>query len=127
MHQHATEAPYVDGGPLDTPEFLVLDIGDDVGALIVYADEECLGHEIDLTPVGEPQSHLVHSMVRRRRAVEREFVACVFPEVPAGVYTLWGLDRVPMTKITVVGGHVTEYDGGSCCRSHVHAEPAHVA
>jgi hypothetical protein len=122
VHSHAPEEPYVDEGPLETPEFLVLDIGDDVGALIVYAGEACLGREIDITPVGEPQSHLTHSMVRRRRAIERELVACVFPELRAGTYTLWGLDHQPMAEVVIEGGRVTEFDGGPCRRSdHVQA------
>ncbi len=51
-HGHA-EVPYVDEGPTQgPPEALVLDIGDDIGALVLYAEESCLGMEIDLTPVG---------------------------------------------------------------------------
>ena len=46
----------------------MLDIGGDVGALILYAEESCLGMEIDLTPVGAPRSHHMHTMIRRRRA-----------------------------------------------------------
>jgi hypothetical protein len=72
-HTHGpVEAPYVDEGPTDgPPDALVLDIGDDIGALILYAEEECLGQEIDLTPVGAPRSHHMHTMIRRRRGVGR--------------------------------------------------------
>ena len=72
------------------PESLVLDIGDDIGAPVLYADESCLGMEIDLTPLGAPRSHHGHTMIRRRRAVEREFIAGVYPELVEGVYTVWG-------------------------------------
>ena len=76
------EAPFVDEGPTEgPPEALVLDIGDDIGALVLYADEACLGMEIDLTPVGAPRSHHIHTMIRRRRAVDREFIAGVYPEL----------------------------------------------
>jgi hypothetical protein len=113
MHHHV-EAPYVDEGPLAEPEYLVLDIGGDVGALILYADESALGAEIDITPLGEPQSHLIHSKVRRRRAVDREFVACVFPELAAGTYTLWGLDGETLDEVVIEGGRVSEVHGGAC-------------
>jgi hypothetical protein len=109
-----SEAPFVDEGPSATPESLILDIGDDVGALILYADEACLGQEIDITPAGQPQSHHTHSMIRRRRAVERELVAAVYPELRAGTYTLWGIDSRPLANVTVGGGRVTEFHAGPC-------------
>ena len=36
----------------------------------VFDMEEYFGIEIDLTPVGESHSHLTHTMIRRRRAVD---------------------------------------------------------
>ena len=81
----AAEEPFHDDGPGGgRPEALVLDIGGDVGALIVFADESCLGEEIDLTPAGVPRSHHFHTMVRRRRGLARDVVAGVYPHVPAG-------------------------------------------
>jgi len=109
------EAPYVDEGPTDgPPDALVLDIGDDIGALILYAEEECLGQEIDLTPVGAPRSHHMHTMIRRRRGVGREFIAGVYPELQEGEYTVWGLDGHPLGDVTIVGGRVGEFRAGDC-------------
>jgi hypothetical protein len=96
---------------------LVLDIGEDIGALILYAEEGCLGHEIDLTPVGVPRSHHMHTMIRRRRGVGREFIAGVYPELSEGDYTVWGLDGHPLGAVTIVGGRVSEFRAGDC-RSH---------
>jgi hypothetical protein len=107
------EEPYVDGAS-EVPESLILDIGDDIGALILYADESCLGQEIDITQVGAPRSHHTHTMIRRRRAVDREFVAGVYPELKAGAYTLWGLDGEALADVTIHGGQVTEWEGGKC-------------
>lgn len=112
----AGEAPFVDEGPSDIPESLVLDIGDDVGALVLYVDDSCLGHEVDITPVGLPQSHHTHTMIRRRRAVDRDFVAGVYPELQSGNYTVWGLDGAPLTEVTISGGRVTEFHAGDCRR-----------
>jgi hypothetical protein len=119
-HTHASvEAPYVDDGPTVGPaEALVLDIGGDIGALILFADESCLGMEIDLTPTGAPRSHHMHTMIRRRRAVDREFIAGVYPELVEGAYTVWGLDGHPLGEVTVHGGQVSEFRSGDC---RVHA------
>jgi hypothetical protein len=108
------EPPFVDEGVGGPPESLLLDIGDDVGALVLYAGEEWLGREIDVTPVGRPQSHLVHTMIRRRRAVGRDFVAGVYPELPAGTYTLWRPDGGALAEVVIAGGRVTELDAGDC-------------
>ena len=111
--QAAGEEPFVDRIS-DAPESLNLDIGGEVGALVLYADESCLGAEIDVTPAGQPRSHHTHTMIRRRRAVDREFVAGVYPELRAGAYTVWGLDGAVLTELLVAGGRVTEFDAGPC-------------
>lgn len=81
---------------------------------MLYADESCLGLEIDVTPVGQPRSHHTHTMIRRRRAVDREFVAGVYPELRAGAYTVWGIDGEVLTELLIAGGRVTEFDAGTC-------------
>ncbi len=114
-HAHASaEAPFHDDGPGGAPVSLVLDIGGDIGALILYADEQCLGREIDLTPVGVPRSHHTHTMIRRRCAVDREFVAGVYPELAAGAYAVWGTDGEVIAEVVIAGGRVTEFDAGDC-------------
>ena len=92
-------------------EALVLDIGGPIGALVLYAEESCLGMEIDLTPAGAPRSHHMHTMIRRRRAVDREFFAGVYPALLAGNYTIWGSDGEPLAEVTITGGAVTQYRG----------------
>jgi hypothetical protein len=111
-HSHdVTETPYVDDGPTVGPaEALVLDIGGNIGALVLYS-------EIDLTPAGAPRSHHMHTMIRRRRAVDREFIAGVYPELLEGTYTVWGIDNHPLGEVVIVGGQVSEFQSGDC-RSH---------
>jgi hypothetical protein len=108
------EEPFVDSGPrTGPPDALVLDIGGDVGALIVYTDESCLGSEIDLTPAGSPRSHDLHTMVRRRRATGRDVVAGLYPEVRQGRYTVWGINGTgPLGEVEVTGGRVGEFHAG---------------
>jgi hypothetical protein len=99
-HHHrpraSAEAPYVDEGPTVGPaEALVL-------------------MEIDLTAAGAPRSHHMHTMIRRRRAVDREFIAGVYPELLEGAYTVWGIDGHPLGEVTIRGGHVGEFHSGGC-------------
>ncbi|MHB1533436.1 MAG: hypothetical protein ACYC1D_02290 [Acidimicrobiales bacterium] len=109
------EEPFVDTGPIKgPPDFVVLDIGGNVGALIVYTDQECLGREIDLTPKGMSRSHHTHTMVRRRKTLDHEVIVGVYPELVAGSYTLWGLDGRPLGDVVIEGGQVTEYQAGNC-------------
>jgi hypothetical protein len=110
------EQPFEDLGPgSGPPDALVLDIGGNVGALILYADETCLGAEIDLTPAGAPRSHHVHTMVRRRRATKKDICAGLYPELQEGTYTIWGReDSGPIGQVTIVGGFVSEFHAGDC-------------
>jgi hypothetical protein len=48
----------------------ILDIGDDVGALVLYAPEALLGHEVELAPEVDP-ARRVHTVVRERRIGSR--------------------------------------------------------
>jgi hypothetical protein len=114
LHPGTVETPFVDEGFGEVPDSLVLDIGGDIGALILYADEACLGQEIDLTVAGTARSHQMHTMIRRRRSVDRNFIAGVYPELASGSYTLWGLDGVPLGDIDIEGGQVAEFNAGSC-------------
>jgi hypothetical protein len=106
------EEAYADPGPgSGPPEAVILDIGGDVGALIVYTTEDCIGTEVDLTLVGRPKSHDVHTMIRRRRLVDRDVAAGVYPELVEGRYTVWG-ERDPLGEVEILGGRVTEFDAG---------------
>lgn len=116
--EEALEIPFdYSAPPKEDPEFLILDIGGNVGALVVYTDEDYLGAEIDLTPSGMPRSHQVHTMVRRRRAVTRELIAGVFPEVAAGLYTIRGLNGEALGEVIIAGGRVTEHHVGNGSRA----------
>jgi hypothetical protein len=114
------EQPFEDSGPRSgPPDALVLDIGGEIGALIIYAEESCLGREIDLTPVGSPRSHHIHTMIRRRRATGKDVIAGLYPELQEGNYTVWGLGHGErLGEVTIVGGQVSEFHGGHCRAPH---------
>jgi hypothetical protein len=102
------EAPYVDPGPRSGPaDALVLDIGLDAGAMVVYAPEGWIGDELDVTREGEPRSHHRHLQVRRLRAPVGDVVAGVLPSLPAGRYTVWGTSGSEVATVAVAAGEVT--------------------
>ena len=86
---------------------VVLDIGGDVGALVVHATGELSGVEIELARRGERQA-FVHTEVRERRLPDGTMYAGVFPAVMIGEYTLLGLHGRPDHEVTISSGRVTE-------------------
>jgi len=87
----------------------VVDIGGDIGALVVNTDASLDEREIEITPVG---SHArTHTVVRARHLPDGGIVyAGVFPAVPAGEYTLLALGTRPDSNVAVTGGEVTQIE-----------------
>ena len=88
------------GGPV------VLDIGDDRGALIVYLDRGRIGTELHLRRPGEVAT--THTGVWERRVGAHRPVAAVFPSLAAGTYTIVGDGGDQWVTVDVGGGAVTE-------------------
>ena len=86
---------------------VVLDIGGDVGALVVHTSDALDGVEIEIARPGERQA-FVHTEVRERRLPEGSVWAGVFPAVAVGHYTLLGLNGSADRDITISSGQVTE-------------------
>jgi hypothetical protein len=86
---------------------VVLDIGADVGALIVHTNAALAGVEIELARRGEAKA-FVHTEVRERRLPDGSVYAGVFPAVAIGDYTLVGIDGRPSCDVTIEDGRVTE-------------------
>jgi len=87
----------------------VLDIGGDIGALILYTDERFLDSEIEVSPVGDDERR-VHTAIHERRVGERVVFAGVYPELAAGTYRIWTDDPALPDRVTIVGGEVAEVD-----------------
>ena len=104
---------------------LVLDIGGDVGALVLYADECCLGLEIEVSRPGDPGR--THTSIRRLRTSTGTVVAGVYPALPEGEYTVWGLDGAPTGRAQVAGGRVAEFRGGPLRSRLMEGRPGAVA
>jgi len=82
---------------------VVLDIGGDVGALVLHVPPALDGHEIDLDPEDVTLPH-THSAVRERRLTGGSSYAAVYPSLKAGSYTVEGSAQ----RIDIIGGQVTE-------------------
>jgi hypothetical protein len=87
----------------------VLDIGGEVGALVVYLAAETPTGELEACPVDDPTARF-HTGVHHR-AVGRGFAwTAVFPEVSHGSYHLLDDDGFPLADVTIAGGTVHELD-----------------
>jgi hypothetical protein len=91
------------------PGSVVLDIGRDIGALIIYTVPELRGREIEVSPRGT-DSKRVHVEVLERRINGRPVFAAVFPGMRAGDYDIWNNAPNPSDSVTIVGGEVASVD-----------------
>jgi hypothetical protein len=88
---------------------VVLELGGDVGVLVLVTPASLLGHEIEISPVdGDPGSR-THSMVRERMTASGTSHAAVYPGVPAGQYTVWRDAGTPAGTVTIAGGQVARF------------------
>lgn len=86
---------------------VVLNLGGDIGALIIEAAPAHLGREIEISPAaGGPRTH---SMVRERLTVPDPRYDAVYPDLAAGQYTIWDDAQTPAATVAVVGGQITRF------------------
>jgi hypothetical protein len=122
-HTHADEHSHADGHshPHDHPpatedyaarkhpEFVAIDIGGDIGALIVYTDPEMHGVEIEISPAAEDDRRS-HKQVLERKINERPAFTAVFDGLHAGRYTLWVDDTARARDVEIDGSAIAELD-----------------
>jgi hypothetical protein len=93
---------------------VILELGGDVGVLILDASASLLGREIEISPAdgggsGPDASHRTHSMVRERVTGSGRSYAAVYPGVPAGRYIVWRDADTPAGTVTIAGGEVARF------------------
>jgi hypothetical protein len=91
------------------PEFVVLEIGEEIGALIVHTDASMHGVEIEISATGE-DAHRSHKEVLERSINEETAFTAVFDGLKAGTYTLWTDDTPRARLIAIEGGAVAQLD-----------------
>lgn len=103
-HSHEAENPHAGQGPV------LLDIGGDIGALVVTMPDSMLGEEVEVVTGREaPGHHRPHVAVVPRPVAGGTVPSLVFPELVEGSYALVpkGTDDVRLV-VDVHGGAVTE-------------------
>jgi len=102
-HDHHHSAHEVRARPV------VLDLGDDVGALIVYTDPELLGVEVEISPASDDGDRR-HKQALQRAMGRETVTALVYDNLPEGGYTLWMGGDPWARDVRVRGGRVAELD-----------------
>jgi hypothetical protein len=84
---------------------VVLDIGGDVGALMLRVPADLNGHEVDIQP-DDPGAPRTHSAVRERRLKSGALYAAIYPSLAQGSYTVVASGQ----RFQITGGKITELD-----------------
>ena len=108
-HDHAQSAGEENYAARRHPEHVVLDIGEDIGALIVHTDAEMVGVEVEISATGEDE-HRSHKDVLEREINRRPAYTAVFDNIRQGTYTLWVDDVAFARDVVVTGGAISELD-----------------
>lgn len=87
---------------------MLLDIGGEIGALIIVTPAGLAGQEIHVSRVGAPAGR-THALVRERRLGRARCQAAVYPSLPVGDYTIWREAGRPAGTVRIHGGQVTSY------------------
>ena len=87
---------------------VLLDLGADTGALVLYTPPGLLGAEIEISP-DIPGAPRTHAAVRARPGPSGTRYAVVYEGLPAGSYTIWRDHDTPGGRVTVTGGQVTSH------------------
>ena len=90
------------------PGTVVMDLGGDIGALILYTPAYMDGREIEISRDGDAGGRRTHSQVRQRHMAIATRYAAVYPGLRAGTYTIWS-NESPAATAVVTGGQVTSF------------------
>src|SRR5271167_3052253 len=91
------------------PEHVVLDIGGDIGALILHTGAGMLGVEVEISATGWDDRRS-HKDVLERELQGRPAYTAVFDNMREGTYTLWVDDVARERDVVVTGGAISELD-----------------
>ncbi|GAB1640998.1 phospholipase [Krasilnikovia sp. MM14-A1259] len=101
-HHHHTLAPSGQGT-------VVLNIGADIGALVIHTPGSLHGHEIEVSPVDAPDTR-THAAVRARYVSTGVRFSVVIDSLRAGRYAIWRDPVTPLAEVDISGGSVTEFE-----------------
>jgi hypothetical protein len=89
------------------PGSVILELGGDIGVLVLDAPPSLAGKEIEISPSeGGPRTH---SMVRKRHTGTRTVYAAVYPALAAGDYVVWRQDGSQAGQVSICGGQASRF------------------
>ena len=91
------------------PGTVVLELGADVGALVLLTPADLDGREIEISRGRFPCARRTHSRVRPRHMPAGTRYAAVYPDLPAGPYTIWADEEHAAGRVVITGGRVTNW------------------
>ena len=89
------------------PGTVVMELGGDIGALVLYTPADLDGREIEISRDDAPGARRTHSRVRRRQMGDVTGYAAVYPDLLAGTYTIWTDEQNAAATVAVTGGQIT--------------------
>jgi len=89
------------------PGTVIMELGAEVGALILYTPADLDGAEIEISRHGDPAARRTHSQVRQRPVANVTKYAAVYSALAAGDYTIWRDADRPAATVTITGGQIT--------------------
>ena len=89
------------------PEQVILDIGGNLGALIIHTDAGMVGVEVEISATGRDDERSPKDVLEREIQGRPAYTA-VFDKVPAGSYTLWVNDIAREHDVVVSAAAVAE-------------------
>lgn len=87
----------------------MLDVGGEVGALVVHLAAVPAEGELEAQPAGDPCLRF-HTGVHLRNVGGAPVPVALFPELTEGVYEILDADLMPVTTVVVTGGEVAQLD-----------------
>jgi hypothetical protein len=108
----------------DHPEPVVLEIGGELGALVVYTDPDLHGSEIEISR-GSEDDRRSHKDVLNRPVNGRPIYAAVFDQLSEGSYTVWAGGVPTARDVAVTGASITELDWRGECVPAAAAHTGH--
>lgn len=105
MHEHTHERY----AARKHPEFVVLDIGGEKGALVLRTDPGMHGVEVEISP-SEDDRCRSHKEVLERSIDGSPAFTAVFDDLTAGTYTLWTGGRPRARGVRIAGGEIAHLD-----------------
>jgi hypothetical protein len=91
------------------PGTVILELGAEVGALVLFTQADMDGREIEISAERHAPGRRTHSRVRARHMAAGTRYAAVYPDLPAGSYTIWADQRRPAGRVVITGGRVTNW------------------